>query len=68
MRVDGDEETAKDICSQVGGGERTINISSVREDSPMLTTSPYRAAKGAVRMLVKTIVVELDPHGQLSTI
>ena len=46
-----------------GHGGRIINVSSVHEDLPMPTTSPSCAAKGGVRMLMRTIAVELVPHG-----
>lgn len=45
-----------------GGGGRIINISSVHEDLPMVTNAPYCAAKGGLRMLMRTIAVELAPH------
>lgn len=45
-----------------GGGGRIINISSVHEDLPMPTNAPYCAAKGGLRMLARTIAVELAPH------
>lgn len=47
---------------QQGGGGRIINISSVHEDLPMITNAPYCAAKGGLRMLMRTIAVELAPH------
>jgi glucose 1-dehydrogenase len=58
------------VCSQIaarqmvkqGQGGRIINISSVHEDLPMLTNAPYCAAKGGVRMMTRTIAVELAPH------
>jgi glucose 1-dehydrogenase len=58
------------ICSQAaakqmvqqGRGGRIINISSVHEDLPMPTNSPYCAAKGGLRMLTRTIAVELAEH------
>jgi len=46
-----------------GEGGRIINVSSVHEDKPMPTNSPYCAAKGGLRMLMRTIAVELAPHG-----
>ncbi len=46
-----------------GEGGRIINVSSVHEDLPMPTNSPYCAAKGGVRMLARTLAVELAPHG-----
>jgi len=45
-----------------GGGGRIINISSVHEDLPMPTNAPYCTAKGGLRMLTRTIAVELAPH------
>jgi glucose 1-dehydrogenase len=46
-----------------GGPYRIINVSSVHEDLPMPTNSPYCAAKGGLRMLTRTIAVELAPYG-----
>jgi glucose 1-dehydrogenase len=45
-----------------GSGGRIINISSIHEDLPMLTNAPYCASKGGLRMLMRTIAVELAPH------
>jgi glucose 1-dehydrogenase len=45
-----------------GGGGRIINISSIHEDLPMPTHAPYWAAKGGLRMLMRTIEVELAPY------
>ncbi len=58
------------LCAQAGAkamirqgsGGRIINISSVHEDLPMPTNAPYCAAKGGLRMLMRTIAVELAPH------
>lgn len=58
------------VCSQVaarrmikqGNGGRIINISSVHEDIPMPTNSAYCASKGGLRMLMRTLCVELAPH------
>lgn len=58
------------LCAQAGArqmvkqgdGGRIINISSVHEDLPMPTNAPYCAAKGGMRMLMRTICVELAPH------
>jgi glucose 1-dehydrogenase len=58
------------LCAQVaarqmvkqGDGGRIINISSVHEDLPMPTNAAYCAAKGGLRMLMRTIAVELAPH------
>jgi glucose 1-dehydrogenase len=57
----GCQEAAKQMVGQ-GGPGRIINISSVHEDLPMPTNSPYCAAKGALRMLTRTIAVELAAH------
>jgi glucose 1-dehydrogenase len=48
---------------QQGNGGRIINISSVHEDLPMPTNAAYCASKGGLRMLTRTIAVELAPHG-----
>jgi glucose 1-dehydrogenase len=57
----GCQEAARQMVSQ-GEGGRIINVSSVHEDLAMPTNSPYCAAKGGVRMLMRTIAVELAPH------
>lgn len=59
------------LCSQKGAqqmvkqkrGGRVINVSSVHEDVTMPTNAPYCASKGGIRMLMRTIAVELAPHG-----
>jgi glucose 1-dehydrogenase len=55
------QAAAKQMISQ-GSGGRIINISSVHEDMPMPTNAPYCATKGGLRMLMRTIAVELAPH------
>jgi glucose 1-dehydrogenase len=55
------QEAARQMVKQ-GAGGRIINISSVHEDLPMPTNAPYCAAKGGLRMLMRTIAVELAPH------
>nr|WP_252263689.1 SDR family oxidoreductase [Paracidobacterium acidisoli] len=45
-----------------GGGGRIINISSIHEDLPMPTNAAYCATKGGLRMLMRTIAVELAAH------
>jgi glucose 1-dehydrogenase len=55
------QAAAKAMIRQ-GGGGRIINISSIHEDLPMPTNAPYCAAKGGLRMLMRTIAVELAPH------
>ncbi len=52
------QAAAKQMIQQ-GQGGRIINISSVHEDLPMPTNSAYCAAKGGLRMLTRTIAVEL---------
>jgi glucose 1-dehydrogenase len=52
---------AKQMVAQ-GGGGRIINISSVHEDITMPTNAAYCATKGGLRMLMRTIAVELAPH------
>lgn len=42
-----------------GQGGRLINISSIHEDLPMPTNAAYCASKGGLRMLTRTIAVEL---------
>jgi glucose 1-dehydrogenase len=42
---------------------RIINISSIHEERSMPTNSPYCAAKGGLRMLTRTIAVELATYG-----
>ncbi|MGH2441691.1 MAG: SDR family NAD(P)-dependent oxidoreductase, partial [Chloroflexota bacterium] len=46
-----------------GHGGRLINVSSVHEDLPMPTNAPYCATKGGLRMLMRTVCLELGPHG-----
>lgn len=47
---------------QQGDGGRIINISSVHEDLPMPTNAAYCVSKGGLRMLTRTISVELAKH------
>jgi glucose 1-dehydrogenase len=56
------QSAAQQMVKQKRGG-RIINISSVHEDLTMPTNAPYCASKGGVRMLMRTIAVELAPHG-----
>lgn len=56
------QEAARQFVAQ-GGSGRIINVSSVHEERPMPTNSPYCAAKGGLRMLMRTIAVELAPSG-----
>jgi len=57
----GCQVAAKQMVNQ-GGSGRIINVSSVHEDLPMPTNSSYCAAKGGLRMLMRTIAVELATH------
>ena len=57
----GSQIAARQMVQQ-GGGGRIINTSSVHEDITMPTNAPYCAAKGGIRMLMRTIAVELAPH------
>jgi glucose 1-dehydrogenase len=58
------------LCSQAaarqmiaqGAGGRIINISSIHEDLAFPLNAPYSATKGGIRMLMRTIAVELAPH------
>lgn len=55
------QAAAKQMIHQ-GKGGRIINISSIHEDLPMPTNAPYCASKGGLRMLMRTIAVELAPY------
>ncbi|MDE2480561.1 MAG: SDR family oxidoreductase [bacterium] len=46
-----------------GRGGRIVNVSSVHEEIAMPTNAPYCAAKGGLRMLARTVALELAPHG-----
>jgi glucose 1-dehydrogenase len=55
------QAAANQMISQNGPG-RIINISSVHEDLPMPGNAPYCASKGGLRMLMRTMAVEMGPH------
>lgn len=55
------QAAARQMIAQ-GGGGRIINISSIHEDLPLPLNAPYCATKGGIRMLMRTIAVELAPH------
>jgi glucose 1-dehydrogenase len=55
------QAAARQLIAQ-GDGGRILNISSIHEDLPLLTNAPYCASKGGIRMLMRTIAVELAPH------
>src|SRR3984893_9672724 len=58
------------FCAQAAAREmvqrkiagRILNISSVHEDLAMPQNVPYCCAKGGLRMLTRTICLELAPH------
>jgi glucose 1-dehydrogenase len=56
------QAAAKRMVDQKRGG-RIINISSVHEELAMPTNAPYCAAKGGVRMLMRTVALELAKDG-----
>jgi glucose 1-dehydrogenase len=55
------QAAAKQMIKQ-GQGGRIVNISSIHEDLPLVLNAPYSASKGGLRMLMRTIAVELAPH------
>jgi len=56
------QSAARQMVKQKRGG-RIVNISSIHEDVTMPTNAPYCAAKGGLRMLMRTIAVELAEYG-----
>jgi glucose 1-dehydrogenase len=56
------QAAARAMVHQKSGG-RIINISSIHEEVSMPTNAPYCASKAGVRMLTRTISVELAPYG-----
>lgn len=58
------------FCTQAAAREmvkrktpgRIINVSSVHEDIPMPKNAPYCCAKGGLRMMTRTICLELAPY------
>jgi glucose 1-dehydrogenase len=55
------QAAARDMVSRKEG--RIINISSVHEDLPFPEFVPYACSKGGMRMLCRTLAVELAPYG-----
>ena len=45
------------------GGGSIVNVSSIHEDFPFPGYTPYAAAKGGLRMLMRNAALELAPHG-----
>ncbi|MEO9171122.1 MAG: SDR family oxidoreductase [Candidatus Baltobacteraceae bacterium] len=56
------QAAARQMLKQKRGG-RIVNISSIHEELAMPSNAPYCASKGGVRMLMRTIAVELAEHG-----
>jgi glucose 1-dehydrogenase len=50
-------------CRTAGHGGKVINISSVHEELAFPNFAAYCASKGALRMLTRTLAVELGPLG-----
>ena len=50
-------------CRAAGHGGKVINISSVHEDLAFPNFAAYCASKGGLRMLARTLAVELGPLG-----
>jgi glucose 1-dehydrogenase len=58
------------LCAQAAGrvmrdaktGGAIVNVSSIHEDYPFPGFSPYAAAKGGLRMLMRNAAVELAPY------
>lgn len=55
------QAAAREMVKRKTAG-RIINISSVHEDIPMPQNVPYCCAKGGMRMLTRTICLELAPN------
>ena len=55
------QAAARAMIQQKTAG-RILNISSVHEDLAMPQNAPYCCAKGGVRMLTRTIALELAPY------
>ena len=51
------------LCRAAGRGGKIVNISSVHEDLAFPNFAAYCASKGALRMLARTLAVELGPLG-----
>jgi glucose 1-dehydrogenase len=51
------------IAAAAARGGRIINISSVHEELPFPNFSPYCASKGGLKMVMRTLALELAPLG-----
>ena len=49
------------LRTEAGGGGRIINVTSVHEDVPNPGGADYDCSKGAIRMLTRTLALELAP-------
>jgi len=49
------------LRKQAGGGGKIINVTSVHEDIPNAGGADYDCSKGALRMLTRTLALELAP-------
>jgi glucose 1-dehydrogenase len=56
------QTAAREMVRQRSGG-RLIFMSSVHEDIPFPGYTSYCASKGAIRMLMRNVAMELAPHG-----
>lgn len=56
------QAAARQMVKQ-GGGGRLIFVSSVHEDIPFPNYTSYCASKGAIRMMMRNLCIELAPHG-----
>lgn len=56
------QAAAREMVKQ-GSGGRLIFISSVHEDIPFPGYTSYCASKGAIRMMMRNLCIELAPHG-----
>ena len=50
-------------CAEVKSAGRIVNISSVHEELPFPHFAPYCASKGGLKMLTRTLAIELAPLG-----
>ena len=48
---------------EVGKGGRIVNVSSIHQETPRIGSAAYDAAKGGVRMLTRTMALELAGQG-----
>lgn len=51
------------VGGSYSGPGRIMNISSAHEDLTMPQSIPYCCAKGGLRMMTRTISIELSSHG-----